>query len=143
MPSERILFFTEGVPFNLRHRKQLRSWLGKIARSHKRRIEALNYVFVSDKQLLEMNRKFLNHDTYTDIITFESDCGKNSVCGEIYVSVDRIRDNAAKFEVTMKDELHRVMAHGLLHLCGFKDKSVKDQSVMRSQEEKALDLRSF
>lgn len=121
----------------------LRLWLANVARLHKRKISGLNYIFVSDKQLLEMNRQFLNHDTYTDIITFESDCGKNAVCGEIYISIDRVRENAKKFDVGVKDELHRVMAHGLLHLCGFKDKSVKEQTVMRRQEEKALDLRSF
>lgn len=143
MPSVRILFFTEGIQFHLRQRNEVRAWLTNVARSHKHSIAELNYIFVSDDRLLEMNKQFLNHDTYTDIITFESNCGTKTVCGEIYISIDRILDNAHKFRVTMKDELHRVMAHGLLHLCGFKDKSVKQQAVMRRQEEKALDLRTF
>lgn len=90
-----------------------------------------------------MNRQFLNHDTLTDIITFPGEAPKGSLAGEIFISIDRVRDNASAFSQTQKDELCRVMAHGLLHLCGFKDKTEKDQRVMRSQEEKALDLRTF
>jgi probable rRNA maturation factor len=143
MLSESILFFTDGVKFSLRHRSHVRTWLSSVARSHKKQIAGINYVFVSDKKLLEMNRHFLQHNTLTDIITFQSDAPKGSIAGEIFISIDRVKDNAKQFGQTQKDELSRVMAHGLLHLCGFKDKTAKDQTVMRRQEEKALDLRSF
>lgn len=140
---ESILFFTDGIQFTLRDKAKIRSWLKRVAASHKKKIAELNYVFVSDKKLLEMNQQFLDHDTLTDIITFQNDAPKGSVAGEIFISVDRIADNARSFQQSRKDELCRVMAHGLLHLCGFKDKSEKDARTMRSQEEKALDLRTF
>lgn len=140
---ESILFFSDGIQFTLRDKAKVRAWLTRVATSHKKKIAELNYVFVSDRKLLEMNQQFLDHDTLTDIITFQSDAPKGSVAGEIFISVDRIADNARSFGQSRKDELHRVMAHGLLHLCGFKDKSEKDARTMRSQEEKALDLRTF
>ncbi len=90
-----------------------------------------------------MNRQYLDHNTFTDIITFQGDAPKGSIAGEIFISIDRVKANALQFKQSQKNELCRVMAHGLLHLCGFKDKTEKDQRVMRSQEEKALDLRTF
>jgi rRNA maturation RNase YbeY len=143
MPVESILFFNDDIEFTLRDKAKVRGWLTRIAKSHKQKIAGLNYVFVSDKKLLEMNKRFLDHNTYTDIITFQHEAPKGSVAGEIFISVDRVAANAQKFKASRKDELCRVMAHGLLHLCGFKDKSDKDQRLMRSQEEKALDLRTF
>lgn len=141
-----ILFFKENVQFTLRNKSAIPHWLISVAKKHKRKIISLNYIFVNDKMLLGMNRQFLNHDTFTDIITFDySDelKNKNLVKGEIFISIDRVKENARKFNTSEKDELHRVMAHGLLHLCGFKDKSASDAKRMRSQEENALDLRSF
>ena len=143
MPEQRILFFTDGIQFSLRKRTQVRAWLDSVAKRHAKKIAHLNYIFVSDKRLLQINKDFLQHDTLTDIITFPGDAGKGFVSGEIYISIDRIRDNARQYGEPATTELHRVMAHGLLHLCGFKDKSPKDQLTMRSQEEKALDLRTF
>lgn len=140
---ETILFFTDGITFTLRDKTKIRRWLNTVARRHKKSIAELNYVFVSDSKLLGMNKQFLQHDTLTDIITFQNPAPKGAVAGEIFISVDRVRDNARTFGQSVKDELCRVMAHGLLHLCGFKDKSEKDQRAMRSQEEKALDLRTF
>lgn len=142
MPGESILFFTDGTKFSLRDRAKVRTWLNRVARSHRRRILSLNYIFVSDRKLLAMNRHFLDHDTLTDIITFPWEARGNDVAGEIYISIDRVKENARSFGQPMKDELARVMAHGLLHLCGFKDKTPKEQAVMRSQEEKALVLRT-
>ena len=145
-PKTEILFFKENISFTLRNKSDIPHWLISIAKKHKRKITSLNYIFVNDKMLLEMNRKFLHHNTFTDIITFdysEELQNKNFIKGEIFISIDRVKENALKFKTTEKDELHRVMAHGLLHLCGFKDKSANDKKVMRSQEENALDLRSF
>jgi probable rRNA maturation factor len=141
-----ILFFKENVRFILRNKSEISNWLIAIAKKHKRKIGSLNYIFVNDKMLLEMNRKFLQHDTFTDIITFdysEEPKKNNPIEGEIFISIDRVNENAVKFETFEKNELHRVMAHGLLHLCGFKDKSAKDKKQMRSQEEIALALRQF
>lgn len=143
MPAESILFFSDGIKYNLRDRNKVRSWLHRVARSHGRKITSLNYVFVSDNRLLEINKQYLNHDTYTDIVTFPGESGRGTVAGEIYISLDRVKENARVFGQTVKIEMCRVMAHGLLHLCGFKDKSAREQAIMRSQEEKALDLRSF
>lgn len=143
MPEKRILFFSDGIRFSLRSQARVRLWLTSVARLHKRKIESLTYVFVSDKKLLEMNRHFLAHDTLTDIITFPLGAPKGSIAGEVYISLDRVKDNAKTYGESQSRELARVMAHGLLHLCGFKDKTVRDQKVMRSQEEKALDLHTF
>jgi probable rRNA maturation factor len=143
MPGQRILFFTDGIQFSLRNRTQVRAWLDTVAKRHAKKIEQLNYIFVSDKRLLQINKDFLQHDTLTDIITFPGEAAKGVISGEIYISIDRVRDNARQYQQSATTELHRVMAHGLLHLCGFKDKSSKDQLTMRSQEEKALDLRTF
>jgi probable rRNA maturation factor len=135
-----IQFFSDNIPFVLPAKTEARNWLVRVAKQHRKNIGELTYVFVSDAQLLVMNQEFLQHDTYTDIITFDYTEG-TTVAGELYISIDRVRDNAKSFGVPVRDELHRVMAHGLLHLCGFKDKSPKEAAVMRKQEEKALALR--
>lgn len=136
-----ISFFSDGISFSLRDRNATRDWLKRVAASHRKKIDTLNYVFVSDRTLLKINRQFLNHDTFTDIITFPGEPSARGITGEIYISIDRVRENARQYKQSAKSELARVMAHGLLHLCGFKDKSVSDARTMRSQEEKALDLR--
>lgn len=135
-----IHFFSDNIPFVLPAKTEVRNWLSRIARKHKKTIGELTYVFVSDEHLLSMNQEFLQHDTYTDIITFDYSEWP-VVSGELYISIDRVRDNAKSFRVPVKDELHRVIAHGLLHLCGYKDKTKKDAIEMRKQEEKALALR--
>jgi probable rRNA maturation factor len=135
-----IKFHSDQIPFLLRNKTQVRSWLMRIAAKHKRHVGTLTYVFVSDEQLLGMNQQFLQHNTYTDIITFDYS-EKMTVSGELYISIDRVRENARSFGVLVPDELHRVMAHGLLHLCGFNDKQPKQAAEMRRQEEKALALR--
>lgn len=115
-------------------------WLSGIAKSHSCKINELTYIFCSDDYLLEMNKSYLNHDYYTDIITFNYNEG-TSLSGDLFISYDRIVDNAKELEVDITDELHRVMAHGLLHLVGFDDKSDKDQAIMTEEENKCLALR--
>ena len=120
-----------------------KEWLCEIAKSHGKTVGELYYLFCSDEYLYQMNIEKLNHDFYTDIITFPlNECG-NILSGEFYISVDRIRENAATFSKTYKDELHRVMAHGLLHLIGFKDKTDEEALAMRGQEEKSLQMRRY
>ncbi len=137
-----VHFFSEGIFFTLRDKNRIRSWLNKVAARHKKAIGPLTYIFVSDKYLLQLNRRHLDHDTLTDIITFDYS-QKNIVSGDIYISVERVNENAATYKTMRRDELHRVMAHGLLHLCGFGDKSEREATRMRAEEEKALDLRQF
>jgi probable rRNA maturation factor len=135
------------MPLSLSHtkkvatpaKKSLESWLKKIAAAEKRKLGALAYTFVSDEELWQMNRQFLNHNTYTDIITFDYS-EEETVSGEIYISVDRVKENAEKLSLTFREELLRVMAHGLLHLCGYKDKSPIQQKQMRAAEERALKM---
>ena len=99
----------------------------------------ISYVFCTDDELLEVNQKHLNHNTYTDIITFDYTESK-TINSDIFISIDRITENAKKFEVTFEDELHRVMIHGILHLCGYKDKTKADADLMRKKENQALKL---
>jgi probable rRNA maturation factor len=130
------------LAFVPKNKKILRKWMQNVAHSHHFNIEHLNFIFCSDVYLLKINQQFLKHDTYTDIITF--DYGNNhfqkskAITGEIYISVERIKENARKFKTSVNDELHRVMIHGVLHLCGFKDKKVLEKKAMRAQEDIAL-----
>ena len=94
----------------------------------------INYIFMNDEMLLELNKKFLDHDTYTDIITFDLSEKENVVSGEIYISTDRVIENAAKYNVIYPEEMHRVLIHGILHLCGYNDKSEEEKEEMRAKE---------
>ena len=120
-------------------RKALAAWLGKVAGAEKRSLGTVAYIFVDDEELWRMNKQFLNHNAYTDIITFDYS-EQEAISGEIYISVDRLKENAEKHKVTLREELLRVMAHGVLHLCGYKDKSPIQQKQMRAAEERALKL---
>ncbi len=136
-----IHFYSQKEGFKLKAQKDIRPWLEAVAQAHGGSVAGLDYIFVSDDELLEMNEKFLAHDTYTDIITFPSDESTlATLMGEIYISVDRVKENAKEYTVTFETELRRVMAHGLLHLVGFKDKSAKDIKAMRAAEDAALVL---
>lgn len=135
-----ILFFHEDVSFRLRQRTEIRSWLQKLARKEKSSISELNYIFCSDSYLLNINQDFLQHDDYTDIITFDNRESKGPIEGDIFISIDRVKENALQEGVTFPLELRRVMAHGLLHLIGYKDKTPKDAKIMRAKEEEALNL---
>ena len=99
------------------------------------RIDTINYIFCSDEYLLSINQEYLQHDTYTDIITFDLSNNKTEIVSDIYISIDRVKENAQKFNSNIEHELHRVLFHGILHLCGLKDKSKQDAALMRSKEE--------
>lgn len=125
----------------LKKRTELKQFIGSIFKKEKKELGALSYVFCSDDYLLEINRSYLGHDYYTDIITFDlSDKSSKTIEGEIYISVDTIRDNAKRFNTSANQELHRVIFHGALHLCGYNDKTKKDQSVMTQKENEYLNL---
>lgn len=138
-----IRFFTEDCSVLLKNKAQLRDWFMATAQAEGTGIKELNYIFCSDSYLLEMNQSYLKHDTYTDIITFDNSETGMKVLGDIFISIDRIKENAKNFGVTETDELHRVMIHGLLHLLGYGDKSKTEKAKMTEKENHYLALRSF
>ena len=138
--AESILFVGKSRFLNLTERRKIRSVLTKKAKEFKFVISWLQYVFVSDEDLLQMNQSVLDHDTYTDIITFDLSDKEGIIEGEIYISFDRVRDNAEQYNASFEEEYIRVLGHGLLHLLGFKDKTETDSSEMRKQENKLIDL---
>ena len=133
-----ISFFFQDTRVTLNDRKRLKEFISLLFKRHGRKLGSLTYVFCTDKYLLEVNQRFLKHDFYTDIITFDLSSSKEMVEGEIYISVDRVRDNTKALEVTMKNELHRVIFHGALHLCGFNDKGKAEKAKMTLEEDKNL-----
>ena len=138
--SESILFVGKSRFLSLERRKKLRSVLKQKAEEFNFDVNWLQYVFVSDEALLKLNQSALNHDTYTDIITFDLSDQEGVIEGEVYVSIDRVRDNAEKYNVTFEEEYIRVIGHGLLHLLGFKDKSEMEIAEMRKQENTIIGL---
>ncbi len=134
-----IQFFIEEIDFKLPKSRAVGAWLQDVAAQHGCTVQEINYIFVSDAYLLGLNQDFLKHDTLTDIITFpHSEEDSKDLAADIYISVERVRENSASFEVAFGDELHRVMAHGLLHLAGFKDKDAKSKKEMRAAEDAAI-----
>ena len=132
-----VSFLASGVPSAYRDRDRVRKWLFAVAKDHGHSIGELNYVLMSDKDLLAYNRDFLQHDEFTDVITFDGQTG-TGVSGDVLMSLDRIKDNAATFGVSTQQELRRVMVHGLLHLLGHSDKSVAKRKAMSAMEDKYL-----
>jgi rRNA maturation RNase YbeY len=121
----------------LKNKIRLKQFLASIVQDFRKnhRIDTINYIFCSDEYLLSINQEYLQHDTYTDIITFDLSNNKTEIVSDIYISIDRVKENAQKFNSNMEHELHRVLFHGILHLCGLKDKSKQDAALMRSKEE--------
>lgn len=136
-----IRFFSEEIDFKIKKPRKLALWLHSAAEKEKRSIDDITYIFCSDEYLLRLNHQFLKHNTLTDIITFDYSEGRKALAGEIYISIDRIADNAFKFKNPFEDELHRVMVHGVLHLIGYKDKKSVEKAMMRKKEEACLSLR--
>lgn len=132
-----IVFSNNKDKFKLKKSALIKKWIEKVAAKEKKTVGDLSYVFVSDEGLLKINQQFLKHNTYTDIITFDYSENKK-ISGEIFISVDRVEENAKKMGTTFEDEIHRVIIHGVLHLCGYKDKTKIDSDNMRKQEDKAL-----
>ena len=135
---QKVQFYFLDRSLALKERTRLKRFIENIFVLEKKRLGNLSYIFCSDEHLITINRDFLKHDFYTDVITFDLGSSKNEIEGEVYLSVDRIRDNAKQLEVSFKEELHRVIFHGILHLCGYKDKKREDIIIMREMEEKYL-----
>jgi probable rRNA maturation factor len=130
------IYFHQQTTVVLQQRKVLKLFIPSIFKTEKKLFEQLDIIFCTDDYLLELNKTQLNHNYFTDIITFDLSESKSSpIQGEIYISIDRVRDNANTFNTTFKRELHRVIFHGVLHLCGYKDKKKEDIVTMRKMEE--------
>jgi len=134
-----VQFYLENISFPLPSEDSLEKWLNKIASQHNAQIENINYIFCDDEYLLNINKEYLNHDYYTDIITFPYKEGE-SIESDIFISIDRVKENADAHDQTFEKELLRVISHGLLHLIGFKDKDEADQEIMRQMESKCIFL---
>lgn len=132
-----VSFFCEDVSFSLRHRWRIALWLCRVCKMHSRKLGRVNVIFCSDSYLLKINQKFLGHDYYTDVITFDYSEGSD-VSGDVFVSVDSVRKNAEIFNQTFDRELHRVIVHGILHILGFDDATETQISTMRCLEDEAL-----
>lgn len=132
-----VSFFNQSISFKLKEKNKLKQWIKAITEKEKHQLGQINYIFCTDDELLEINIRHLNHNTLTDIITFDYTDGK-TIHSDIYISVERVEENAKKFKVTFEEELHRVMIHGILHLCGYKDKTKADAELMRKKENASL-----
>jgi probable rRNA maturation factor len=141
MPA--INFFEEGISYKLKNKTAVRKWIIETIVAEGYKLDELTYIFCTDEYLLQINQQYLDHDTYTDIITFDNSEEEGIIVGDIFISVERIKENAAKFSVTETQELHRVMIHGALHLLGYKDKSAADKKKMTLKEDQYLGTRSF
>lgn len=150
-----INFFSKDINFFLKNKIILLRWVKKVLTVEKGHIGEINYIFCDDNYLHSLNKKHLHHDTYTDILTFDysSEIKKHlepegfsskpipySICGDIFISVPRLKENAKKFETSFEKELHRVMIHGILHLCGYGDKTKAEKQLMRKKEEESLKM---
>ncbi len=138
---EKIQFFSEDTTFTPKGKTRIRSWLDKVIKHYDRKLSALNFIFTSDNYLHSINKTYLAHDSYTDIITFDNSTEQNVIEGDVFISVDRVKENAKKLNVGFEEELHRVIVHGVLHLLGFNDKSEKEKDEMRKTENHWLNLR--
>ena len=132
--KSKVYFFYQDIKFPLTKRTELKSFIESIFKKEGKKLESVNYIFSTDKAVLDINQQFLAHNLYTDIITF--DLSETSfIQAEIYISIDRVRENALQLGVSFKRELLRVLFHGILHLCGYKDKSKTDIKLMREKED--------
>ena len=134
-----MISFNYETGFELQDEAKYEDWLSRVIESEDKTEGEINYIFCDDDYLLKMNEEFLDHDTLTDIISFDYTMG-SLISGDIFISVERVKDNAEDYNVSFDEELRRVMAHGILHYCGYKDKTDEDSQVMRAKEEEKMQL---
>ena len=134
----KVHFFSHDVPTSLKNATKLKQFIELIFKKEMQSLNSINYIFCSDRVILEINKKYLNHDFYTDVITFDLSTDHKAISAEVYISIERIRDNSKKLGLTIKSEFHRVLFHAALHLCGYNDKKKKDEEVMRKKENELL-----
>ena len=132
-----MITFNSETSFTLKNQKKLADWISNVVLSEDFEVGEINYIFCDDVYLHKINQEFLNHDTFTDIISFDYTLGKE-VGGDIFISIERVLENAEKFDEVFENELHRVMIHGILHFMGYKDKTKKEKTLMRTKEDENI-----
>lgn len=135
-----ITYNSENIAFPKIKRRETTEWIKRVAAAHDKRVGEIGYLFCDDEKILEVNREFLQHDYYTDIITFDY-CEDDVLNGDLVISLDTVRTNAEQQGTEYNEELHRVIIHGILHLCGINDKGPGEREIMEAEENKALALR--
>lgn len=134
-----MISFNYETEFEVPNEDQLSNWLSQVILSENKKEGDINYIFCDDEYLLNLNEQYLDHDTLTDIISFDYSVG-NELHGDIFISIERVRENAQDFNVSFDEELKRVLVHGVLHYCGFKDKSEEDEKLMRQKEDEKIKM---
>ena len=134
-----MISFNYELDFEIQNEEEYSHWITSVLLSEEKLEGEINYIFVDDDYLLDLNQKHLNHDTLTDVISFDYSLG-NEIHGDIYISIVRVRDNALDFNVTFEEELKRVMVHGILHYCGYRDKTEADEQLIRSKEDEKIKM---
>ncbi|QMU31077.1 rRNA maturation RNase YbeY [Adhaeribacter radiodurans] len=143
MPDIPIEFISEEVEFTLKDVDKVKNWIAQVIAEHQLIIDNITYIFCSDEYLYNINQTYLNHDTYTDIITFDNSDEEDTIESDIFISIDRVKENASQLNIPFQDELHRVIIHGVLHLIGYDDKDESSKAIMRQKENDYLSLRDF
>lgn len=134
-----ISYQSQDIKFVLKEKRKVSKWINDVIKSHQKKVGNISYIFCSNQYILELNQQYLNHNYFTDIITFDY-CYDNIVEGDIFISIDTVLDNSHRFKTNFNDELLRVIVHGVLHLVGFSDKTAKQQKQMRVLEDEALSI---
>jgi len=134
-----ISYQTDGIKIPAIKKRETTAWIKAVASSYEKKVGEIAYIFCSDEKILEVNKEYLQHDYYTDIITFDY-CEDNIISGDIFISLDTVKSNSEQFNTSYNDELHRTIIHGILHLCGINDKGEGDSEIMEAEENKALAL---
>lgn len=134
-----ITYHTEGVEMPIINEKLIQEWIKEVATKYQRRAGEIAYIFCSDEKILEVNRTYLQHDYYTDIITFDY-CKGNIISGDLFISLDTVKTNSEQFNTPYNEELHRTIIHGILHLCGINDKGPGEREIMEQAENEALTI---
>ncbi len=134
-----MISFNYELDFELPNEQLYSDWLSNVISSENKSEGEINYIFCDDQYLVEINQQYLDHDTLTDIISFDYSIG-NEIHGDVYISIERVKDNAIDFNVSFEEELKRVLVHGVLHYCGYKDKTESDEQLMRSKEDEKIQM---
>lgn len=136
-----INYFTQDISFTFSNRRNISGWIKRAINTEGKALKELNVIFCSDEYLLKINIEFLNHKTYTDIVTFDNSDHGDEIAGDVFISVERVKENALVLKIPFSDELHRVIIHGVLHLIGYSDKTGRQKKEMRKKEDAYLSLR--
>ena len=136
----KIYFFLDEISYNLKDKRKIRQWIVKATENEEYTIGTLNFILTNDNILLTLNSEYLRHSTLTDIITFDMSEKQGEISGDIFISVDRAKENSKEFKVTLSSEINRLIIHGVLHLMGYKDKTQEEKELMREKEEFYLSL---